>query len=494
MRKVVDDPAVTSGQDFRFTGNISYTTDHAFTLTASNGKPASATFFRGANGEPWTFQEQIPPGWSLTGLSCASATGASTSTTNVGTGATSVALGAGDTVTCTYTNRATPPPAGLQLIKRTLDGVGTFTFNVAGPDSGTQTITTTQAGVAVAGAPLKGTPGNYRITEGLPSLAPGGYWSRTAVSCNGAAFDPLRPVQLTIPAGTGAACTFTNRFVHTGRIGVNKVTSGGTGDRALPDRRAASSGASYQQVAAVRRPVRPLRATGDDTTKLPLGEYSIIESGQRITPRGHWTLDGVLCDGRPQAVAQGRRRDPAHGSRPHEGLHVPGHRSTAARNRRTRTPGRPRPRRPTPGPNPTPVPTPSPEEANAASGPNADLVVTKRVSPRVAQPGEPVTYTVKVTNQGPDIAYDVVVTEVQAPGSQSLDISTSQGTCTGERPAHCAIGKLEVGESATITVKTTARASGTNRVATASSTGDPVLANNLATATLIVRRAPGVTG
>ena len=43
---------------------------------------------------------------------------------------TSVTLAAGDTVTCTYANRLTPPKAGLSLNKITLGAVGTFTWDV----------------------------------------------------------------------------------------------------------------------------------------------------------------------------------------------------------------------------------------------------------------------------------------------------------------------------------------------------------------------------
>ena len=144
VRKVVDDPDVTTPQPFTFQGNISYTSDQTFPLSAANGQPGSETFYRGATGpsdEPWTFQEQVPPGWSLTGLACTSATGTSVTTTDQTTAQTSVRLGAGDTVTCTYTDRATPPPAGLLLAKRTLGGVGTFGFfGVSGPDAARRAV------------------------------------------------------------------------------------------------------------------------------------------------------------------------------------------------------------------------------------------------------------------------------------------------------------------------------------------------------------------
>jgi uncharacterized repeat protein (TIGR01451 family) len=496
VRKVVDDPDVTSNQDFRFTGNISYTVDHSFTLSARNGTPDADTFFRAATGPtvpPWTFTEEVPPGWTLAGIDCASATGTSTAATNVATGATTVTLGAGDTMTCTYTNRATPPAAGLQLVKTTLGGVGRFRFAVDGPDSGTQSITTTQPGVPVAGAPLEGSPGDYEITEDMPARSSQGHWTTIKATCDGRTFNPLRPVEIEIPSGQGAVCAFTNRFVPAGRIRVNKVAIGGTSTARFLIGAIARSDQRYEQAAAVRRPLVPLRAVGDDTSQLPLGSYSIIESGQRITRNGHWTLDAVLCDGRPQPAAQGQIRirltaaDPAKDCTFFNSFH--------------RRPEPPNPQ-PTPSPTPTPTPNPNPsppaptplpapptpDQFDDATGPNADLAVTKRVSPRSARPGDPVTYTVTVTNRGPDIAYDVVAAEVQPPGTNRLDLRSTQGTCAGDRPARCSLGTLDVGERAVITVEVPAGAPGrrTNRVAAVTSTGDPNLANNAAAATLTV--------
>ena len=62
---------------------------------------------------------------------------------------------AGDTVTCTYTDRLTPPPAGLSIAKGTLGGVGAFAFRVSGPQrSATRGSRPRGGGVAEAGAPL----------------------------------------------------------------------------------------------------------------------------------------------------------------------------------------------------------------------------------------------------------------------------------------------------------------------------------------------------
>ena len=124
--------------------------------------------------------------------------------------------------------------------------------------------------------------------------------------------------------------------------------------------------------------------------------------------------------------------------------------------------------------------------------------MSKRVSPTLTTPGAPVVYTVRVTNRGPDRATDVVAAELNPASDRRLDIDTTRGTCVGTRPAACRIGTLDVGQSATITVRTTAGEPGrvVNRVAVLSSVGDPNLHNNRAVASLVVRRSllPAVTG
>jgi Domain of unknown function DUF11 len=60
--------------------------------------------------------------------------------------------------------------------------------------------------------------------------------------------------------------------------------------------------------------------------------------------------------------------------------------------------------------------------------------VTKTVSPKVARTGRRLHYTIVVVNHGPDAAKDVVATELGS-GRQSWQIHSSQGHCSGQRPA-----------------------------------------------------------
>lgn len=505
VRKVVDDPSVTSPQPFTFQGNISYTSDHTFTESAADGRPGSTTFYRGATGpsdEPWTFREEVPPGWSLTGLSCTSATGTSVTTTDLAAASTSVRLGAGDTVTCTYTDRPTPPPAGLVLAKRTLGGVGTFGFRVTGPDATRQSITTTVPGLPARGEQLQGTAGTYTVAETAPARTPAGRWILQGVACGAKSFGPREPVRGTISAGQGIGCVFTNRFIPAGYLRVRKVAIGATGTARFQIGRRARPGV-YVQTAVVRRQLVPVTAAGDDTAHVPLGTYDVTETEPTPRADGHWRLVGVVCDGRPVGSAQGRAQIRLTASDPSADCTFYDQFLRTPEPPNPNPPPEPDPDDPTPPPPPNvPGTDPPPAALDGASGPDADLVVSKRVAPATARPGEAVTYTVTVVNRGPAIAYDVVLAELRAPGTRRLDLRASQGTCAGDRPARCAIGTLDVGERATVTATVRAGAAGTttNRVGAVSSTNDPNLANNSASATLNVRRspaavqAPAVTG
>ncbi len=136
-------------------------------------------------------------------------------------------------------------------------------------------------------------------------------------------------------------------------------------------------------------------------------------------------------------------------------------------------------------------------DLNPADGPIANLSVTKTVSPATAQPGQPLHYRIVVVNHGPDAAENVVVAEL-SHGTNPLHIRSSKGKCYGQHPARCQIRRIPVSGRVVINVTVTRNGIGrhTNRVGVVSSTDDPNLANNVASATVIVRQppAPIVTG
>ena len=184
IRKVVDDPAATATQSFGFQGDISYTPSGTFAIAASAGKPGSATFYR-AGGPDLVVARAGPARVDDGRPVLPSTTGASQTRTDAATGAVSVDLAAADTVTCTHTDRPVPPPSGLLLSKVTRGGIGSFDFDVSGPDNASQTIATTDPGTPVAGQQLTLTPGTYGVAERPPAPAPAGSWSLARVTCDG---------------------------------------------------------------------------------------------------------------------------------------------------------------------------------------------------------------------------------------------------------------------------------------------------------------------
>ncbi len=313
---------------FRYVGNISYTTTNDFTLTPqSDTAPDSATFIRAA-GDSWDFEEQTASGFALVSLTCEQTTppvdGPDSSWTVTGRKAV-VKVGDGATVVCTYVNRDVPPPTGrLRLSKVTFGGTGTFPFKITDP-SGTATkysATTKTEGVQVVVAETPSTtPGTWKARETLPAATSLGRWTATSVQCNG------DDVAFTTAPGTGGTtlvsasqnvasretmdCVFANTFTPGGEIVLGKRTSGGVGTFGFPVVRLDQFAegevptdlfTSYQATTTAEGVV----ADGDPTagqrslTHLPVGEgaastYVIGELSPPDTADASWSLTTVTC-------------------------------------------------------------------------------------------------------------------------------------------------------------------------------------------------------
>lgn len=139
-----------------------------------------------------------------------------------------------------------------------------------------------------------------------------------------------------------------------------------------------------------------------------------------------------------------------------------------------------------------------PETSPPPPTPQADLSVSKTASVATV-PGTTdtsYTYTIRVTNLGPNSATGVVVTDT-LPADVDL-AGLLPGNCTDTDPGapvvvRCTIGALDPGEVGTVTLNVTADASDftddviRNTAQATSSTADPNPANNTATATVLVR-------
>ncbi|WP_139558817.1 DUF11 domain-containing protein [Methylotetracoccus oryzae] len=90
----------------------------------------------------------------------------------------------------------------------------------------------------------------------------------------------------------------------------------------------------------------------------------------------------------------------------------------------------------------------------------ADIAVTQTASPSPFPPSSPITYTVTVVNNGPDAASEVTLVDGPLRGAAT----PSQGTCSNGAPLVCYLGFLDVGTSASVTLKLPPRSGGTTRI------------------------------
>jgi uncharacterized repeat protein (TIGR01451 family) len=125
----------------------------------------------------------------------------------------------------------------------------------------------------------------------------------------------------------------------------------------------------------------------------------------------------------------------------------------------------------------------------------ADLTVTNTALPNIAT-GAPLTYTIVVTNNGPDTAHQVTLTDSVPKGTKFVSAITSDGSC--KKPAvgaaagkvTCTVPSLANGAGFTVTmVVDVTYKSGKTVTDTASVSSlvfDPTDTNNSATVTTMV--------
>jgi len=107
-------------------------------------------------------------------------------------------------------------------------------------------------------------------------------------------------------------------------------------------------------------------------------------------------------------------------------------------------------------PDPNPVNNSASVSSNAVGG--ADLAVTLAASANSVAQGSNLTYTLVLTNKGPDPATGVsLFFSVTATGSTNLMVTASLGTCTTSFSfVNCTLSNLAAGASATLTIVATA--------------------------------------
>jgi uncharacterized repeat protein (TIGR01451 family) len=132
-----------------------------------------------------------------------------------------------------------------------------------------------------------------------------------------------------------------------------------------------------------------------------------------------------------------------------------------------------------------------PLEEPVAIPPEADLAVTKTVDNFSPMFGTPVTYTITVTNHGPDAATSVVVADPFPPGLMLITAVPSQGTVDATSGIW-SVGTLGNGVTAVLhlTAQTTMDGQIVNNAVTRADQFDPDLSNNQATVAITVQLSP----
>lgn len=82
---------------------------------------------------------------------------------------------------------------------------------------------------------------------------------------------------------------------------------------------------------------------------------------------------------------------------------------------------------------------------------SADLAITKSDSSDPVLLGNPLTYTLTITNNGPSNATGVVVTDT-LPAVDLVSVQTTKGTCSGTDTVVCDLGDMAVDDTAAITI------------------------------------------
>ena len=128
----------------------------------------------------------------------------------------------------------------------------------------------------------------------------------------------------------------------------------------------------------------------------------------------------------------------------------------------------------------------------AGGSPSADLSVAMTDTPDPVDVGNNITYTATVTNNGPNEATNVTLTD-SLPASLSLVSAVpSQGNCSGDPNISCALDTLAASANATVTIVATANSEGSvdNTASVSATQADPQASNDSATASTTVN-APG---
>ncbi len=112
----------------------------------------------------------------------------------------------------------------------------------------------------------------------------------------------------------------------------------------------------------------------------------------------------------------------------------------------------------------------------------ADLAVTKIATPNGVALGQTMTYSAFTTNNGPDTATGVTLSDTLPSGVSFVSVSTTQGSCSGTTSITCNLGTIPVGSSVRVDIVVTRTGTDVaNTVTVRGNEVDPNPANNTST-------------
>ncbi|MCU1347909.1 MAG: domain containing protein [Acidobacteria bacterium] len=134
-----------------------------------------------------------------------------------------------------------------------------------------------------------------------------------------------------------------------------------------------------------------------------------------------------------------------------------------------------------------------PNAGNDSSGSTATIVLTdvgivKSIPPGLYIAGQPITFTLDVTNNGVQTAAGIVVTDT-LPAGMTFISATPPGACSGTTTVTCNAATLASGATTTFTITATLPATAgpvTNSASVTTATGDSFPANNSSSLTFTV--------
>jgi uncharacterized repeat protein (TIGR01451 family) len=123
----------------------------------------------------------------------------------------------------------------------------------------------------------------------------------------------------------------------------------------------------------------------------------------------------------------------------------------------------------------------TPENVVPAPQPTSDIQTVKTVNHAAGYPGEKLTYTLTVTNKGPDSATNVKLTDTASLSMKVLSAKAREGHCHVGRPLTCSLGTLANNQRVPITViaKVTKVGTEENTASATSASRDPNPSNNI---------------